>query len=285
MDEKRYRISQVAKRFDVSRTALIHYDHIGLLTPSYRNEKQYRYYTEGDMKKLELILALKESGLLLNEIKAYVVESNSTTGLQLLIHQQREIDDRINELKKQRRILSKRIENLKKFQQLDMYEGIKMDDQTAISLVTETIGFGPLMSYRSAIKRLKDRLAHRGQLASKFGICYQLSGQTKSGSFVMKYVFDYLNVDDDMEDTLTLPQGTYLRCLHHGDHLTVPQAIQKLIVYGEEKGLKLGPEAHYVPLFDYWESVSDTPIGEVLIPVEAKDGLVQPKRPDFLIIA
>ena len=67
---KKYKISEVAKLFDITRTALIHYDNYGLISPSIRNEKNYRFYTSDDMQKLELILALKESGLTLKEIQS-----------------------------------------------------------------------------------------------------------------------------------------------------------------------------------------------------------------------
>ncbi|WP_240842376.1 MerR family transcriptional regulator [Acidaminobacter sp. JC074] len=81
---EKYKISQVAKKFDVSRTALIHYDKCGLLEPSYRGKNKYRLYTRDDLDKLELILALKESGLTLKEIQTYLSGENKKSSLNFL---------------------------------------------------------------------------------------------------------------------------------------------------------------------------------------------------------
>lgn len=62
-------ISQLAEKFDLSRSTLIYYDKIGILKPSARSESNYRIYTEADIKTLELICAYRNTGMALKEIK------------------------------------------------------------------------------------------------------------------------------------------------------------------------------------------------------------------------
>lgn len=50
-----YQIGEVAKLAKTSVRTLHHYDAIGLLTPSLRSDAGYRFYSDGDLQKLQLI--------------------------------------------------------------------------------------------------------------------------------------------------------------------------------------------------------------------------------------
>lgn len=265
---KKYKISEVAKLFDITRTALIHYDNNGLLSPSIRNEKKYRYYTSDDMQKLELILALKESGLSLKEIHSYLTEEGNKTSIELLNHQKKEIEKKIKRLKLQSNIIEKKVKSLKEIHTIDVYEGIKFDEYPEMMIIEEPIGYGPLMTYDSAVSRLRRKLGQEGPLSSKFGICFDTSQCDQSGKYKMKYVFDYLNAETSSLKSTKQPGSKFLRCLHKGKHTTVELTINKLLSYANEKNYIIGGDAYFVPLFDYWESVSNEFIGEVLIPVK-----------------
>ncbi len=273
----KYKISEVAKKFDITRTTLIHYDNCGLLSPSFRNEKNYRYYTLDDIQKLEIILALKESGLTLKEIQSYLSYESKKTSIELLSQQKIEIDKKIKELKIQSYVIDKRIEHLRKFHSIDIYEGVLLDEYPEVTITTEPIGFGPLMNYDSAVNRLRKKLGQEGQLSSKFGICFDISPPNNSEKYRMKYVFDYLNTFDyanTKENSLKLtkiPPSKFLRCLHRGKYTTVEKTIAKLLSHANENNYLVNGDAYFVPLLDYWESVSDEFIGEVLLPIKIKD--------------
>ena len=61
-------ISEVAKFARISRTTLIHYDHIGLVTPISRGENNYRYYSHTQVTLTNLINTLQSLGMSLKEI-------------------------------------------------------------------------------------------------------------------------------------------------------------------------------------------------------------------------
>ncbi|WP_129124884.1 MerR family transcriptional regulator [Geomonas oryzae] len=65
-----YRISQLAKRFGLSRSTLLYYDQEGLLSPSERSEAGYRLYSEGDLDRLAAIASFRKAGLSIDEIRA-----------------------------------------------------------------------------------------------------------------------------------------------------------------------------------------------------------------------
>jgi len=63
-----YTISQLAKRFSLSRSTLIYYDKAGLLKPSGRSHANYRVYSDRDIEKLERIALFRSAGVPLSTI-------------------------------------------------------------------------------------------------------------------------------------------------------------------------------------------------------------------------
>jgi len=74
-------ISALARRFGLSRSALLHYDRIGLLRPSSRSAKDHRRYCEADATRLEAICTYRKAGLPLEEIRALLTDSGRLTAI------------------------------------------------------------------------------------------------------------------------------------------------------------------------------------------------------------
>jgi len=110
---------------------------------------------------------------------------------------------------------------------------------------------------------LSNKLKLEGKIVSKFGICFDISNKEL---YSKKFVFDYLNTDGK-KDLKTISHGSYIRCLHKGSIATLEDTIEKLLIYANDHRHVTDSEAYYVPLFDYWESMSEEFVGEVLIRV------------------
>lgn len=74
MNEQSYTIGAFAKLTGVTERALRYYDRKGLLHPSSRNEFGHRYYTNGDLLRLQHILTLKYLDYSLEEIDRFLNE-------------------------------------------------------------------------------------------------------------------------------------------------------------------------------------------------------------------
>ena len=94
-----YSISQVADLAGVTVRTLHHYDEIGLLSPGGRSAAGYRIYDEPDLERLQRILFYREFGFALVEISA-IVDNPHT--------------DAVGHLRRQRRLLTRKIERLQK---------------------------------------------------------------------------------------------------------------------------------------------------------------------------
>lgn len=80
-------ISALARRFGLSRGALLHYDRMGLLVAARRSPSGYRRYGPDDLARLQRIVELRAAGLPLEEIKTAL---QSTTPLDDLLAAQLE---------------------------------------------------------------------------------------------------------------------------------------------------------------------------------------------------
>lgn len=66
---EKLKISELAKKANVTKRTIDYYTHIGLLTPK-RSDSNYRYYDESAVEQLQFIAKLKKDHLTLEEIKS-----------------------------------------------------------------------------------------------------------------------------------------------------------------------------------------------------------------------
>jgi DNA-binding transcriptional MerR regulator len=91
MENQQYSVGKLAQKYGLSRTALLYYEKIGLLSASGRSPVGYRYYNQNDANRLAQILVFRSMGIALKEIKELLstTESDITA---ILIKQLNEIN-------------------------------------------------------------------------------------------------------------------------------------------------------------------------------------------------
>lgn len=99
-----YRITELAQRFGLSRSTLLYYHRIGLLSPSVRTGANYRLYSEQDRERLEAICAYRQRGLAIEDIRTLLSRPDATT----VILQRRllSLDEEIRGLQAKQRLLA-----------------------------------------------------------------------------------------------------------------------------------------------------------------------------------
>jgi DNA-binding transcriptional MerR regulator len=97
-----YRIRQLAAKFGLTRTSLLHYDSIGLLSPSTRTGAGYRLYSDEDEKRLRSILLFRSMGISLDGIKN-LLEHNESNLANALMIRLNELNRKIEELRQQQK--------------------------------------------------------------------------------------------------------------------------------------------------------------------------------------
>ena len=100
-----YLIRELAHKYKLTRTALLHYDSIGLLCPSTRSDAGYRLYSDEDEEKLRKIMLFRSMGIPLEQIKM-LLESNTYEITNALLLRLGDINSEIETLKqKQQNII------------------------------------------------------------------------------------------------------------------------------------------------------------------------------------
>jgi len=99
-----YKIGDFAKKFHLSRSAILYYDQLGLLKPMERAPNHYRVYGQNEMDKLDKIVNYRASGLSLRDIqKLLVAENDDKTGI--LVERLNQIQREIKDLKNQEKLV------------------------------------------------------------------------------------------------------------------------------------------------------------------------------------
>ena len=105
-----FTIGQVAKKYGLSRSTLIYYDNIGILTPSGRSESNYRLYSDNDLKKMDRMMLFRSAGLSLDSIPSLLDKKgddlNST-----LEHRLSSINNEIQGLRNQQKVILNILKN------------------------------------------------------------------------------------------------------------------------------------------------------------------------------
>ncbi|MHC1727024.1 MAG: MerR family transcriptional regulator [Syntrophobacteraceae bacterium] len=136
MTMKYYTISKIAHLFGLSRSTLLYYDRVGLLSPSYRTSSRYRMYTEEDVERLDRICTLRQTSLSLEDIKS-ILRSEDKPCADLLEKRLKEIGEEISALKAKQGLLSTMLKGMavdgrsevNKEMWIEMLQAAGMDEQ------------------------------------------------------------------------------------------------------------------------------------------------------------
>lgn len=104
-----FRISELARKFGLSRSTLLYYDQIGLLTPSRRSVSGYRMYSQHDLDRLATICSFRQAGLTIEDIRRVVSREEDANGA-VLQRRMRELGVEIRTLQTQQRLLGKMLQ-------------------------------------------------------------------------------------------------------------------------------------------------------------------------------
>ncbi len=106
-----YTIGQVAKKFGLSRSAILYYDSIGLFSPSGRSSSNYRAYTEKDVIRLERICMYRRTGLSLGDIGRIMKTRGKTAVARILEQRLDALNREIRALRGQQHVIVSLLKN------------------------------------------------------------------------------------------------------------------------------------------------------------------------------
>ncbi len=99
-----YTIGQLASAFGMSRSTLLYYDKLGLLSPSSRSGANYRRYSEQDYQRLARIMTFRETGLSLEAIGELLDSGRRSERVEVLEAQLEQLNRDIAQLRRQQQV-------------------------------------------------------------------------------------------------------------------------------------------------------------------------------------
>lgn len=99
-------VGRLARRFGLSRTTLLYYDRIGLLSPSGRSRAGYRVYGPREVERLEAIRRYRAGGLTLEEIRT-VLDREGGRAADVLEAQLARLHAEVEALREQQQVVAR----------------------------------------------------------------------------------------------------------------------------------------------------------------------------------
>lgn len=206
--EKYFSVGEAAKITDMTSETLRHYDRIGLVRPSRRDEwTNYRLYSKQDIVRLNTIHALQRMDLSLQEIKE-VLDYNSLEQIVAFLEKaEKKADNKIAELQYcKEKIQSVKAEYVKKLQgQQGIGTVLKKDFPERVILLSETLEAPALENLWDYLRHFYNQLdpAERGYYTFEdmAGI-YTKEGRSRLFAVCIRHA--------GSQKLITLPGGTYL---------------------------------------------------------------------------
>ncbi len=224
--KKYFSIGQAAKAVHTTSETLRHYDRIGLVKPSQKDEwTHYRYYTEQDIVRLNTVRALQLMGLPLQEIKQVLEYDDLQKIVDFLTQAEKKADEKIAALQYSKsKIQLAKADYQKKLQGQQKFNAPFLKDAAQrVILLSDTLEVPTLDNlwnylnhfYDKVTPALKDRFAFE-DLA---GI-YTENGKSRLFAVCTRYApIDGLKV---------LPKGKYLcaNCTEENREQTLRELMQ-----------------------------------------------------------
>jgi DNA-binding transcriptional MerR regulator len=240
-------ISELAKFSRVSRTALLHYDKLGIVKPVARGENNYRHYSDEHIAVVNLIRTLQHLGMSLKDIMSVARQRTPQSVLALFKEQIINIDKDVAALTNARKLMVNMINVIEEVVDID-------EDEIILEhMPEEHILLGPINDYsngRSLNSALLDFYNWCKQRDEDMDLNYSAWGtfsaeRLKRGDWVWPDRFYFNNPEgDDVK-----PAGAYVTGFARGNYGDTDRLYRRLMEFIHDRRLKLlGPSFETYPL-------------------------------------
>ncbi|MDR0357188.1 MAG: MerR family DNA-binding transcriptional regulator [Clostridiales Family XIII bacterium] len=245
-ENKSMSISRFSELTGISRSTLIYYDEIGLFSPAFRGENNYRYYVHQQLTTVNLISVLRDFDVPIKIIKDLVRNRTPENINELMLTQERKLRRKIRWL----RDMQKTIRTLREL--LD--DGIKADEnviserkmnEMPIILGPEN-DFAGADSFYDAFFRFCKRSKAEG-----LNLNYPIGGFFDDMDVFLARPsrpsrFFFVNPDGDDRK----PEGTYLTGYTRGYYGQTNDLPERMAARARERGLKFEGPVYNIYLLD-----------------------------------
>ena len=256
---------EFAKLHHLNKRTLHYYDDIGLFSPKYKGENGYRYYTYEQSMELENILALRELGMSIEEIKKYEKNPNNADFLKIIAARTKDIDKMIERLKTLRGVLHQKEEilnrcNLVFNQKIDV---VDLDEEYMLMTPLPLIFENEDNLFQNAVP-IMDHLRKSWELCTYKKSCgsYLSVEKIRNGNFD-EYDGLFTLINSKNNNLYVKPKGRYIRGFSIGDWDKIPDLYDKILLFASEHNLTLSGYAFEMGINDFATSGVDNYVTQI----------------------
>lgn len=240
-NEKFFTTGEFAKLCKVKKQTLFYYDQIGLLSPEIKNDKGYRYYSIRQYEFFSVIELLKDVGMSLKDIQAFMKDKSPENFLELMRAQKEEVAKKRLELEMVERIIDAKIELTEEAIALDFEEITVQHMPDATLYLSNNVFDTSEQQFVEAVSDFIDEL-YRSHLDTGYPI-----GAITKREQILKGDYDnysYLYMEQPNPQAghpyFKAIEGDFIVGYHVGDEKSIGQTYKRLLKYMEDKGYSLG---------------------------------------------
>jgi DNA-binding transcriptional MerR regulator len=248
-------VGEMARYARISRSALIHYDHLNLISPVKRGDNNYRLYSSRQLQSIRLVATLQDIGMPLKEISKLIQNRTPESLLALIEKHESHLEKSIAELRRTQALMR----TLKEV----ITEGLEADESRieVRRVKEESLLIGPPIDY-SGGKTVEEAMlefyefcrAYDNSLDLNYPVWGTFSEQRiKNRDWNLPDHF-YFKMPDGPNKK---PEGLYLVGYTRGYYGNSDELYKRMMTYIEENGIEIcGPAYETYPLNEI--SVVDT---------------------------
>lgn len=246
-----FTVGQFSRLHHLNRRTLHYYDEIGLFSPAHKAENGYRYYTYRQSAELEHILALRELGMSIEQIKDYLTCPGADAFLRISLQKTQEIDAQIKRLQQLKHVLRERQSALALCGEIsDGTIAVVQFPQRVFTLTPTRPGGATDMDMDQVLAHLQAAWADCGYKAG----CgtYLSMDKVRRGEFALyDGLFTASGSRPKGPGLLVRPKGGYLCGYCVGSWDKIPALYAKMLDYAAAEGLALTGNCYEMGLNEF----------------------------------
>ena len=218
-----FSIGEVAKALGITRRIILNYEAKGIISPDKKDgETGNRYYTVDTFTRIRAVRAFQNFGLSLDEVREYFNDNSDLMSV-------------IKRLETMREELDLTIEKLRErtHKENDEIKEITIEPQTVYCRIynSKSVADKTNLLRDTAIEALRK---HGTDIARRMFFTEYSADEPEEVSYCVA-----VPAESEGEYIKHLPELAAISFFHHGAYEDIPDVRKRLIVYAEEKGIKL----------------------------------------------
>ncbi|ABW18372.1 MerR family transcriptional regulator [Alkaliphilus oremlandii] len=236
---------EFAKLCSIPKHILFHYDQIGLFQPEIIKENGYRYYSFRQYDTFSIIVALKQLGMPLKEIKKFMDERNPSALISLLEQKSEEVTKELLRLQRVKDEINA-LKNLTEEALTLEYNKIELvHGKEVYALRSPVMDQDTDNSYPDFMSSLSDfRNSSNASMIDFLGATLTIDNILEKRFDSFSYLYTKEENARGENISLVRKEGWYLQVYYKGSYQNISEMYTRILEYAEEHGIPLGKHAY-----------------------------------------